>query len=74
MNNANKLLHDRMSAGLKMAYDDGSFMQLWREYYKSDIDSLKLNQRRLIRLENPLLKNISADYQRYMIDPLKQGK
>lgn len=74
LNRASKLLHERVSAGLKMAHDDGSFAQLWREYYKSDIDSLKLNQRTLFRLENPLLKNISAGYQRYMIDPIDKNK
>lgn len=70
LNSANKLLHERMSVGLKVAYEDGSFARLWREYYKADVNSLKLNQRIVFHLENPLLKNISADYQRYAIDPL----
>jgi hypothetical protein len=63
-----------MSTGLKIAYEDGSFAQLWREYYKADVDSLKLNQRTIFRLENPLLKNISADYQNYVIDLLDERK
>lgn len=69
LNSANTLLNERMNAGLTMAYEDGSFARLWREYYKPDIDALKLHQRILFHLENPLLKNIPADYQRYVIDP-----
>jgi hypothetical protein len=74
VNSSNTLLNERMSAGLKIAYEDGSFTQLWREYYKADVESLKLHQRTIFRLENPLLKNISADYQRYAIDPLDKSK
>ncbi len=58
--------------GLKLAYQDGSFKELWRQYYQSSIDFAKLNQRKMFRLENPLLQDLPSGYEQYFFDPTEK--
>ncbi len=69
LNSKSKLAKKRIEAGLKLAYQDGSFKKLWRQYYQPSINFAKLDQRKLFRLENPLLKKLPQDYVQYFFDP-----
>lgn len=70
LNVKNKLAKERIQAGLKIAFDDGSFKKLWQQHYQSSVDFSKLNERKIIYLENPLLKNLAPNYKQYFINPL----
>ncbi|WP_159084702.1 type 2 periplasmic-binding domain-containing protein [Dongshaea marina] len=45
----------RLAAGLETMLNDGSFDQLFEKHYARDLETLKLNQRRLFELSNPEL-------------------
>ncbi len=44
-----------LEQGLEKAISDGSFDQLFQQHFDDDIKLLKLNERHLLELENPLL-------------------
>ena len=64
---------DRIHRGIVAAYQDGSLQELWQEEYQENIAFAKLGQRRVFRLNNPLLNNIGSDYLQYLYDPFKSG-
>jgi hypothetical protein len=70
LNAKNTLAKERIQAGLQIAFEDGSFKKLWQKHYQSSVAFSKLDQRKHIYLENPLLKNLPTDYKQYFIDPL----
>lgn len=47
----------RLELGLRRAILDGSYEAYFRHHYQPAIDELKLDQRRIIRLNNPLLSD-----------------
>jgi len=69
LNAKNTLAKERIQAGLQIAFKDGSLKALWNKHYQAGIEFSKLNQRKHIYLENPLLKNLPPDYKQYFIDP-----
>lgn len=50
----NQQLADVIELGLKRAIEDGSFDELFMNHFKEEIQRSKIDQRRVIRLENPL--------------------
>jgi len=56
----------RVYLGLVRAYEDGSFIRLWNRYFEPSIN--RLQQRRIIRLDNPFIKTLDPQYQRYNIN------
>lgn len=64
-NAENTLLKTRMEKGLRLAYADGSLVQLWKEYYADSVAFIKLHQRIIFYIENPLVKSLPRDYERY---------
>ncbi len=70
LHSKNTLAKERIAAGLKIAYADGSLKQLWIKHYKASVDFVNLPQRKMFYLENPLLKNLPPDYKQYFFDPL----
>lgn len=68
----NIVARDRIQAGLKIAFDDGSLKKLWKHHYQSSIEFAKLQNRQFIYLENPHVKNLSIDYKKYFFDPLSK--
>ncbi len=50
----NRQLADVIELGLNRAIKDGSFEDLFMSYFKEDIQRSKLDQRHVLRLENPL--------------------
>lgn len=55
----------RVTKGLLKAYADGSLMKLWRAHHQASVDFAELDQRKVFRLENPLVKSIDFDYAQY---------
>lgn len=56
---------NRIEKGLKMAFEDGSFIKLWEEYFRDSIDLVNLSSRTLIKLDNPYIQNLGTEYQKY---------
>ncbi len=59
----------RVTEGLKRAYEDGSLLQLWTEYYGEGIFFSELGKRKVIQLENPLMHGVPNDYTPYIYRP-----
>ena len=67
---SNQALLDRIQQGMEIAYKDGSYLKLWRSVYARDLKRAKLNERHMLKLENPFISNLPDDYKRYLVDPL----
>lgn len=68
--NANREAIERVEAGLKAAWQDGSLQTLWLNTFKPSLTFARLDTRRLFRLENPFIKGIGFNYQAYFYDPV----
>tara|TARA_R100000656_G_scaffold67598_1_gene51169 strand:+ start:82 stop:972 length:891 start_codon:yes stop_codon:yes gene_type:complete len=66
----NQALLDRIQQGIEIAYKDGSYIKLWRSVYVRDLKRAKLNERHLIKLDNPFISTLPDDYKQYLFDPL----
>jgi hypothetical protein len=51
---------ERIETGLKRAYADGSLQALWKQHYRPSLDYVHLPGRKIIRLENPLVKDLKV--------------
>lgn len=67
---SNKALLDRIKAGFDIAYRDGSYLKLWKQVHSRDMKRAKLNERHIIKLDNPFIHSLPNDYQQYLVDPL----
>jgi hypothetical protein len=67
----NTVAKARIEEGLRIAYDDGSLMQLWNQHYAESINFTHLKQRRIFRIVNPLIVKLPRDYEQYFYDPFK---
>ncbi|MCU4676720.1 hypothetical protein N7931_13875 [Catenovulum sp. 2E275] len=63
----NKLNAERVKKGLLLAMENGSFQRLWLQHYASSVKASRLSQRHIIELENPYIKALPSDYQKYNI-------
>ena len=61
----------RIEEGLKLAYQDGTLIQVWKKHYSASIKFSHLQARRVFYLTNPLIKDLPKTYEKYLIDPLK---
>lgn len=68
--NANREAIQRVEAGLKAAWQDGSLQTLWLNTFKPSLTFARLDTRRLFRLETPFIKGIGFNYQAYFYDPV----
>ncbi len=66
----NKEAKERIEAGLYSAYHDGSLLKLWHKNNDESLKFAKLKKRKIFKLENPYIKNLSPDFKKYYIDPL----
>lgn len=55
----------RVETGLKRAFEDGSFIKLWNEYFSEGIEKLNLGNRHFFELENPYIKTLGKEYEQY---------
>lgn len=67
---SNHQAQERIHKGLLRAYRDGSLQRLWQNEYQSSIDQADLAHRSIITLDNPLIRTLSNDYQRYLYNPV----
>lgn len=58
---ANTELLARVEAGLRLAYEDGSLLALFLAAHGESLNFVNLPQRRLFRLENPLVDKLKFD-------------
>ena len=68
-NKANKKAIKRIEEGLILAAKDGSFVDLWNEYYFDSINFVNLYKRKIFKIENPFLKGIDKEYEKYIYLP-----
>lgn len=71
-NKNNRALLDRIKEGIDIAYKDGSYLQLWRDFHEKDIERAKLGERHFIRMENPFVSSLKDDYKQYLFNPLEK--
>jgi ABC-type amino acid transport substrate-binding protein len=69
VNNNNPQLAARLNLGLQRMIADGSFNQLFWKYNGHAIQSAHLDQRRIIRLDNPILPKATPADDRYWFFP-----
>jgi hypothetical protein len=50
-----KVLAQRVEAGMRLMQQDGSFDAIFNQFYADDLQQLQLAQRRLLKIDNPLL-------------------
>lgn len=67
-NAENKLLIARVKEGLLASYKDGSLKQLWLKYQTANLEFVKLHQRKIFTLSNPLISDLPKDYEQYYFD------
>jgi hypothetical protein len=63
LNSKNLAAKNRLEAGIRMAYADGSLQQLWLKHFKASLDFVSLNKRNVIYLDNPLLNGLNLSIQ-----------
>jgi len=61
----------RVYDGFVKAYNDGSLIEVWKEFYQSSIDFSQLKNRKIYRIDNPNLKGLDESYRTYLYNPLK---
>ena len=66
INKKNTALKRRIEAGLMAAYKDGSLMKLFKAHHAKSIEFAKLNQRKIFKLENPLIRKLPHDWEQYL--------
>lgn len=72
VNKKDKKLADRIEKGLNIMIQDGTFEVLFRKFNQKHIDSAGLKNRRLIKLENPLLPDsVSFERKELWYDPFR---
>ncbi len=69
---SNQALMDRIKKGIDIAYGDGSYQKLWRDAHEQDIKRATLNERHLIKMENPFITTLNDGYKQYLFNPLAQ--
>ncbi len=68
---SNTIAIDRVYKGIMMAYADGSLKKLWYQSFKSSIDFVRLDKRKIFHIENPLAKTVNFDFEQYIYKPEK---
>lgn len=69
VNHENQQLKKRISEGLQLAFKDGSLRKLWEEKHLPSIEFIQLPERKIFKLESPLLGNLDRSYQKFNYAP-----
>ena len=67
----NKEIIARLELGLNRAYADGSLFAVWRKHFEESINFINMPKRRVFLLENPNLRHLDFDYEKYFIPELR---
>jgi ABC-type amino acid transport substrate-binding protein len=70
----NQLLKQRVEAGLKLAWQDGSLRKLWDEKFSESLRFVHMENRRVFYLDNPLIKALSKEHEQYNYTPKRLRK
>lgn len=74
MHKSNEKIIKRVEKGLKLAYEDGSLDSLFKKYYQPSIDFVKLDKRKIYKIENPYIEGLDRSFEKYYYDVLKERK
>lgn len=55
----------RVKLGLQRAWQDGSFVALWRQNHLASLEKAQLEKRTIIHLENPFITTLDPNYTQY---------
>ena len=66
INKKNTALKRRIEQGLMIAYKDGSLLKLFQKHHSKSIEFARMKQRKIFRLENPLIKKLSKNWEQYI--------
>ena len=61
-NSKNTLAKERIALGLQRAYADGSLQSLWKANFQPSLALVSLDKRKVIQLENPLVKDLDVSF------------
>ncbi len=64
----------RIHKGLIKAYEDGSLLALWQEFFGTSVAEAALEKRKIFQLTNPHLKGIETSFMQYIYQPDKLEK
>lgn len=56
---------ERIELGLKKAFEDGSYQDLWELHFKKAILLSNISERQIFELENPYISKLTTHYQKY---------
>jgi len=59
----------RIAEGLKIAYNDGSFLKLWEKHYRQSVEFVNLKFRKIFKIDNPFLQGVDNSYEKYFYHP-----
>ena len=65
----NTIAIERIREGLLRIYSDGSLFELWETHYRTSLDFVKLDNRRIFYLESPLIDELDPSYKQYIFKP-----
>lgn len=68
-NKENTEMIERITKGLEKAHKDGSLQLLWLKNFAEGIEFQKLENRKIIKLKNPLNDNINFDFESFFYKP-----
>lgn len=64
----------RISRGLEITLNDGSFTQLWWKYHKEVLDFVKLDQRQIFYFENAEITGVDPSFKQHVYDARQPPK
>ncbi len=65
----NLIARKRIEDGLIAAYNDGSFIKIWKKFYTQSLDFVDLKNRKILKIDNPFLVGVDKSYERYLYTP-----
>ncbi|VUD59468.1 hypothetical protein TDB9533_02685 [Thalassocella blandensis] len=63
---SNTLILERLTRGLQMAWEDGSFEGLWWKHHKRNLNFVKLKERKIFYFDNPTTHSLDKTFEKYL--------
>jgi hypothetical protein len=68
-NKSNKKAAERIHEGILISFANGTLQRKWQEQYGDSVEFADLKNRKLFRVENPLLREITTPFEQYFYRP-----